>query len=122
MVKIFAHTDKTVRAEVREPEPTHRAVSADTGLTFSQGTILAQALHLFLGPGLTPHLNELKDIQQKELTEKFAAMDAAGQTGGSGRPTRFTRREQAQRQQAEVAGGDGEAEAGGKVCCVQQRV
>lgn len=68
--KIFAHADKTVRAE---------------------GSSLAQALYQYVGPALTPSLNDLKPVQLKELTETFAAIDASGTAGGAGRPTRFTR-------------------------------
>lgn len=68
--KIFAHADKTVRAE---------------------GSSLAQTLYQYVGPALTPSLNDLKPVQLKELTETFAAIDASGTAGGAGRPTRFTR-------------------------------
>ncbi|GAA6034227.1 hypothetical protein JCM8097_003793 [Rhodosporidiobolus ruineniae] len=71
--KIFAHADKTVRSE---------------------GQLLCLALHSYLGPALTPHLSELKPVQQKELGEAFEAADRGEKSDeyGFGRvgPTRFT--------------------------------
>ncbi|BGP23073.1 microtubule associated protein [Rhodotorula toruloides] len=71
--KIFAHADKTVRSE---------------------GQLLCLALHSFLGPALTPHLGELKPVQQKELGELFEAADRGekGDEWGFGkiRQLRFT--------------------------------
>lgn len=71
--KIFAHADKTVRSE---------------------GQLLCLALHSYLGPALTPHLGELKPVQQKELGEAFEAADR-GEKGdeygfGKIRPSRYT--------------------------------
>ncbi|GAA5872661.1 hypothetical protein JCM3774_001877 [Rhodotorula dairenensis] len=71
--KIFAHADKTVRSE---------------------GQLLCLALHSYLGPALTPHLGELKPVQQKELGEAFEAADR-GEKGddygfGKVRPSRCT--------------------------------
>ncbi|KAI5453121.1 hypothetical protein NCC49_006149 [Naganishia albida] len=87
--KIFAHSDKTVRAE---------------------GTGLTLALYSFLGPALLPSLQDLKPVQLKELTEAFNAMDASGHPGGSGKPTRFTRK---QAREMEAAAGAGGGEDGG---------
>ncbi len=78
----------------------------------SQGTALAQALHLYLGPALTPALADLKEIQRDQLSHAFEAMEANGQAGGLGRPSRFTRREQAQREAAEATGTAGQDVAG----------
>ena len=73
VIKIFNHNDKTVRSE---------------------GTLLVQSLYKYLGPALAPSLTDLKPVQQKELTEGFASLDAAGQGAGTGKPTRLTRKEQ----------------------------
>ncbi|KAJ9121720.1 hypothetical protein QFC22_002341 [Naganishia vaughanmartiniae] len=81
--KIFAHSDKTVRAE---------------------GTGLTLALYSYLGQALLPSLQDLKPVQLKELTEAFQAMDASGQPGGSGKPTRFTRK-QAREMEAAASSG-----------------
>ncbi|KAJ9096595.1 hypothetical protein QFC19_007128 [Naganishia cerealis] len=70
--KIFAHSDKTVRAE---------------------GTGLTLALYSFLGQALMPSLDGLKPVQVKELKEACQAMDDNGQPGGSAKPTRFTRKQ-----------------------------
>lgn len=56
-----------------------------------------------------PSLQDLKPVQLKELTEAFAAMDASGQAGGTGRPTRFTRK-QAREMEAAAGAGMGGAE------------
>ncbi|GAA5910305.1 hypothetical protein JCM6882_003246 [Rhodosporidiobolus microsporus] len=99
--KIFAHADKTVR---------------------SQGQLLCLALHSYLGPALTPHLSELKPVQQKELSEAFEAADRGekGDEFGFGRvkPSRFTvgqKREMARKEaEGQLNGGGGEeGEAGG---------
>lgn len=55
---IFAHSDKTVRSE---------------------GSLLAQELHKYLGPALAPTIDSLKDIQAKELRAQFEEIDKAGQ-------------------------------------------
>lgn len=95
--KIFAHADKTVRSE---------------------GQLLCLALHSYLGPALTPHLSELKPVQQKELGEAFEAADR-GEKGddfgfGKIKPCRFTasqKRAMAEQEtQAEVAEDAPEAE------------
>ncbi|GAA5971652.1 hypothetical protein JCM11641_000672 [Rhodosporidiobolus odoratus] len=94
--KIFAHADKTVRAE---------------------GSLLALALHSYLGSALTPHLNELKPVQQKELQESFEKADR-GENGewGLGRlkPNRETATQKRERQRKEAEGqlAGGEAEEG----------
>lgn len=51
-------------------------------------------MHSYLGPALTPHLGELKPVQQKELGEAFEAADR-GEKGddygfGKVRPSRYT--------------------------------
>jgi cytoskeleton-associated protein 5 len=48
----------------------------------------------------------LKPVQLKELTEAFNAMDAGGQPGGSGKPTRFTRKQAREMEAAASAGID----------------
>lgn len=75
---------------------------------------MAQALYQNLGPALTPALQDLKPVQQKELAESFAAMDAEGRTGGSARPTRWTKKEQKERAAVELAGGDQEEDVPGE--------
>ncbi|GAA5992452.1 hypothetical protein JCM10908_000823 [Rhodotorula pacifica] len=93
--KIFAHADKTVRSE---------------------GQLLCLALHSYLGPALTPHLGELKPVQQKELGEAFEAADR-GERGddygfGKIRPSRYTasQKKEMARQEAQ-----GQLEASGEV-------
>ena len=54
--KVFAHADKQVRAE---------------------GADLAVELHRWIGAGLAPVLAQLKDIQAKELEQRFAEAPAA---------------------------------------------
>lgn len=82
--KIFAHADKTVRAE---------------------GTGLALALHGYLGPALDSHLSELKPVQVKELGEAFVEADGKGEGFGGLKQSRFTRSQQRERdvKEAEVA-------------------
>lgn len=71
--KIFSHADKTVRSE---------------------GSLLCLSLHLYLGPALSPHLNELKPVQLKELQESFEKSDRGELEGYPGfgkiKPGRFT--------------------------------
>lgn len=68
--KIFAHTDKTVRAE---------------------GTLLAQVLYQCIGPAIEPWLVDLKPVQVKELKESFEKMDEGGNGKGTFKAERFTR-------------------------------
>ncbi|KZT11388.1 ARM repeat-containing protein [Laetiporus sulphureus 93-53] len=68
--KIFAHTDKTVRAE---------------------GTALAHTLYQYIGPGIESFLNDLKPVQVKELKEAFETMEKEGKGKGTLRPERLTR-------------------------------
>lgn len=68
--KIFAHTDKTVRAE---------------------GTALAQALYQCIGPAIEPFLADLKPVQVKELKESFEKMDSEGKGKGTFKAERLTR-------------------------------
>ncbi|TXT09213.1 hypothetical protein VHUM_02687 [Vanrija humicola] len=82
--KIFGHTDKNVRAE---------------------GTSLTLALYTYLGPGLMPALAELKPVQVADLQKAFDALDAEGKGKGTGKPTRWTRKAQRDREEAEMAGG-----------------
>lgn len=84
--KIFAHTDKTVRAE---------------------GTLLVLALYTYLGPAIQPALADLKPVQVTELQKQFEALNADGKGAGSGRPSRFTRQAQREREAAPPAGADG---------------
>jgi len=83
--KIFGHTDKNVRAE---------------------GSNLVTTLYTFLGPALLPALADLKPVQMSELQKSFDAMDADGKGAGTGKPTRWTRRVQREREAAEASGGD----------------
>lgn len=86
--KIFAHSDKTVRAE---------------------GTSLALALYTYLGAALLAALGDLKPLQMAELQKSFDGMEAEGKGAGTGRPTRWTRKAQREREAAEAAGGDAES-------------
>jgi cytoskeleton-associated protein 5 len=83
--KIFGHTDKNVRAE---------------------GSTLVTTLYTFLGPALLPTLSDLKPVQMTELQKSFDSMDGDGKGAGTGRPTRYTRKAQRDREAAEQAGGD----------------
>jgi cytoskeleton-associated protein 5 len=83
--KIFGHTDKNVRAE---------------------GSTLVTTLYTFLGPALLPTLSDLKPVQVSDLQKSFDAMDADGKGAGTGKPTRYTRKAQRDREAAEQAGGD----------------
>jgi cytoskeleton-associated protein 5 len=76
--KIFAHNDKTVRAE---------------------GVNLAHLLYQYLGPGIEPWLNDLKPVQVKELKEAFENMEGQGKGKGTVKPERLTR---AQAREAEA--------------------
>ncbi|KAI0341693.1 ARM repeat-containing protein [Trametopsis cervina] len=68
--KIFAHTDKTVRAE---------------------GTQLTHALYQYIGPGIETFLGDLKPVQVKELKEAFEGLEKEGKGKGSLKPERLTR-------------------------------
>ncbi|KAJ7905459.1 microtubule associated protein, partial [Mycena olivaceomarginata] len=86
--KIFAHSDKTVRAE---------------------GTALTHVLYQYLGPGIEPWLADLKPVQVKELKEAFDAMETGGNGKGTVKPERLTR---AHAREVEAAGdGANEGEA-----------
>lgn len=80
---IFAHTDKTVRAE---------------------GSGLVQALYRYIGSAIDTHLSELKPVQIKELNESFADLDAKGEGKGTGVQSRFTRSQQREQQVKEAEG------------------
>jgi cytoskeleton-associated protein 5 len=73
--------------------------------TEMQGIALTLALYSYLGQALLPSLQELKPVQLKELTEAFQAMDTSGQPGGSGKPTRFTRKQAREMEASINAGG-----------------
>jgi cytoskeleton-associated protein 5 len=88
--KIFAHSDKNVRAE---------------------GTALALVLYTYLGAGLLAALGELKPLQMTELQKAFDGLDAESKGAGTGRPTRWTRKAQREREAAEAAGGGAEEAA-----------
>lgn len=68
--KIFAHSDKAVRAE---------------------GTNLTRLLYQYMGSGIEPWLNDLKPVQIKELKEAFENMEKEGRGKGMVRPERLTR-------------------------------
>ncbi|KIK59888.1 hypothetical protein GYMLUDRAFT_97590 [Collybiopsis luxurians FD-317 M1] len=82
--KIFAHTDKTVRAE---------------------GTLLTHALYQYIGPGIETWLADLKPVQVKELKEAFDNMEKEGKGKGTLKSERLTR---AQAREAEAAPEGGE--------------
>jgi len=86
--KIFAHTDKNVRAE---------------------GSNLAHALYQYLGSGIEPWLNDLKPVQVKELKEAWEGMEKSGQGKGSLKPARLTRKHA--REMEESAGAENEEDA-----------
>ncbi|BEJ15612.1 hypothetical protein CspHIS471_0502170 [Cutaneotrichosporon sp. HIS471] len=88
--KIFGHSDKNVRAE---------------------GTSLTLALYTFLGPGLKPALADLKPVQVSDLEKAFEGLDGEGKGAGTGKPSRYTRKMQREREIAEAAGDDPEDEA-----------
>lgn len=81
--KIFGHTDKNVRAE---------------------GTSLVLSLYPYLGPALLPSLAELKPVQMAEIQKSFDSLDAEGKGAGTGKPTRYTRKTQREREAAEASG------------------
>nr|XP_031863914.1 uncharacterized protein CI109_000558 [Kwoniella shandongensis]KAA5530986.1 hypothetical protein CI109_000558 [Kwoniella shandongensis] len=89
--KIFAHSDKNVRAE---------------------GTSLALALYTYLGPALIPSLADLKPVQMTELQKTFDTLKEEGKEG-TAKPTRWTRQVQRDREVAAAIGGD-EDGAGGE--------
>lgn len=68
--KIFAHSDKTVRAE---------------------GSILAITLYQYIGLGIEPWLADLKPVQVKELKDAFEALEKEGKGHKSMKPDRMTR-------------------------------
>ncbi len=87
LTKIFAHSDKTVRAE---------------------GTSLVLALYIYLGVALLAALGDLKPLQMSELQKSFDTLDAEGKGAGTGRPTRWTRKVQREREATEAGGGEAE--------------
>ena len=68
--KIFAHSDKTVRAE---------------------GSSLTLVLYQYLGPGIESWLGELKPVQVKELKDSFESLEKQGKGHKSLKPDRMTR-------------------------------
>ncbi|GAA5893605.1 hypothetical protein JCM5296_002476 [Sporobolomyces johnsonii] len=89
--KIFAHADKTVRSE---------------------GSLLCLALHSYLGPALTPHLSELKPVQQKELQESFEAADRGEREGWGFGKVRQGRWTWTQKREMSVREAEGALEGG----------
>ncbi|PWN24656.1 ARM repeat-containing protein, partial [Jaminaea rosea] len=89
---VFAHSDKTVRAE---------------------GAQLAVELHRYLGAALEPTIDSLKDIQAKELRAQFQQIDEQGQ--GKPTPTRhlFSQKAAAEAAAAAAAAPQGAAQGGG---------
>ncbi|KAK0556534.1 hypothetical protein OC846_001101 [Tilletia horrida] len=81
---IFAHADKTVRAE---------------------GSALAVELHRWIGPALGPTIDQLKDIQAKELRTLFEQADKANPE--KPKPARYLLSERAAMEAASAAAGDG---------------
>lgn len=98
--KIFAHSDKTVRAE---------------------GTQLAHVVYQYIGPAIETFLNDLKPVQVKELKEAFEELEKDGKGRGSLKPERLTRQGAREAEAAAEAGGDGDAgappEEGAFSCC-----
>ncbi|KAJ3552810.1 hypothetical protein NM688_g3956 [Phlebia brevispora] len=81
--KIFAHTDKNVRAE---------------------GTTLTHVLYQYIGPGIETWLADLKPVQVKELKEAFESMEKEGKGKGSLKPERLTRAAAREAEANEAAG------------------
>lgn len=88
--KIFAHTDKTVRAE---------------------GSNLTHSLYQYLGAGIEPFLSDLKPVQVRELREAWEGMEKDGQGKGSLKPTRYTRKQAQEMEEAAAAGEAADAPA-----------
>lgn len=68
--KIFAHSDKTVRAE---------------------GANLATVLYQYIGPGIEPWLADLKPVQIKELKDSFETLEKDGKGHKTLKPEKMTR-------------------------------
>ena len=68
--KIFAHSDKTIRAE---------------------GSALAQSLYQCIGAAIEPFLGDLKPVQVKESNESFEKLHADGQGKGTFKAQRYTK-------------------------------
>ena len=68
--KIFAHSDKNVRAE---------------------GSNLTLVLYQYLGPGIESWLGDLKPVQVKELKDSFENLEKEGKGHKSLKPDRLTR-------------------------------
>lgn len=88
--KIFAHSDKIVRAE---------------------GTQLAHVLYQYIGSAIETFLGDLKPVQVKELKEGFEELEQSGKGRGSLKPGRLTRQGAREAEAAAEAGEDGEAGA-----------
>ncbi|TFY63988.1 hypothetical protein EVJ58_g2914 [Rhodofomes roseus] len=89
--KMFAHTDKIVRAE---------------------GTQLTRVFYQYIGPAIESFLADLKPVQVKELKEAFEGLDKEGKGKGSLKPERLTRAATREAEAYAAAGGDGDAGAG----------
>ena len=81
--KIFAHSDKAVRAE---------------------GTNLTRLLYQYMGSSIEPWLNDLKPVQVKELKEAFDNMEKEDRGKGTVKPERLTRAQA--REASQVANSD----------------
>lgn len=81
--KIYAHSDKAVRAE---------------------GTNLTRLLYQYMGSSIEPWLNDLKPVQIKELKEAFDNMEKEGRGKGTVKPQRLTRAQA--REASQVANSD----------------
>ena len=88
--KIFAHSDKTVRAE---------------------GTQLAHVLYQYIGPAIETFLADLKPVQVKELKEAFEVLEKEGKGRGSVKPEKLTRQGAREAEAAAEAGEDADAGA-----------
>ena len=75
----------------------------------AEGQNLVIVLYTFLGPALQPALADLKPVQVTDLQKAFDARDAEGKGAGTGKPTRWTRKVQREREEAADAGDDGDA-------------
>jgi len=88
--RIFAHSDKTVRAE---------------------GQLLVQSLYGYVGDAIQPAIAELKPVQVKEINEACEALKNEGKGPGSVKPERLTRAAAREKEAQELAGGGDEGDA-----------
>jgi cytoskeleton-associated protein 5 len=75
----------------------------------AEGSALTTVLYTYLGPALLPALADLKPVQMADLQKGFDALDAEGKGAGMGKPTRWTRKAQREREEASAAADDAAA-------------